>query len=303
MESMKIKITNRQICLTAVTLLCFILWYLGIPSPAAAVSQDKMNSGMNKMNENLCIQLNEMQNRITETAEKETGLISDGESAGGLSDGLQELWQDTALPINEIPTYWYFTNAGHGHYHLYYENEAACAVKKYAGMSGMENEAWALKRISFIDGMYHAYVESETGNELYILLSEMESEMYFIIMADIRNNGEAEILLQDERFSYNSMLKWYSFADWFYGEKDAAGTICFEREGEFFDHMYTDGCRYAIHDYLERTGYTGNSEWVVKENLLYVGRNGYIADIYCTNGGKGFSFLIDVWNHSYAVLE
>ncbi len=216
---------------------------------------------------------------------------------------LQGLWQENDISKQEIPSYWYFTNAGQGHYRLYQENEVAIAVKKYAGMTGMENEEWTLRRISYIDGIYHAYVESEMGNELYVLLSEIGSEMYFIIAVDIRKSGEGEILLQDERYSYNSVLEWNSYADWFYGEKRVWDSIHFECEGNYFDHTYEDGCRYAICDYLERTDGDRSSNWMIEENSLYVGRNGYIADIYCTNGEIGISLLIDVWNHSYAVLK
>lgn len=105
---------------------------------------------------------------------------------GGASDGLRKLWQENDLPTEETPDYLYFANAGEGHYRPWRENEVAFAVKKYAGMTGMENEAWELKRVNYVDGLYHAYVESETGNELYILLSEETGLETFIIAADIR---------------------------------------------------------------------------------------------------------------------
>lgn len=96
--------------------------------------------------------------------------------------------------------------------------------------------------------------------------------------------------MQDERYSYNSALTWYSYADWFYGEKTHEGTISFKRKGEFLDHMYADGCSYAICDYLERIGGGWDSEWTIEENLMYVGKNGYIAGAIARMEKRNFPF-------------
>lgn len=219
---------------------------------------------------------------------------------------LQDLWRKNHLSGDEIPSYWYFTNAGYGHYHITLENQVAFAVKEYAGMTGMEEEAWSLKRICYTDGIYHAYVESETGNELYIFLSDDETEVHapYIIAADIRANGSGEILLQNEAYSYNSMLEWHSYKSWFDGDKEAAWeNLEFLCESYMFDYSYETGWHYAVYDYLDRTGGNQDCEWIVDDNVMYVGRNGYIADISCTNGEKEFIFLVDVWNRRYAVVD
>lgn len=55
---------------------------------------------------------------------------------------------------------------------LWIENSAAFAVKDYGLNSGIGNEEWKLKRICYSEDTYQVYVESELGDELYILLSE-----------------------------------------------------------------------------------------------------------------------------------
>ena len=114
---------------------------------------------------------------------------------------LADLWQESNLSSKEIPSYWYFTNAGEGHHNLNLENAVAVAVKTYAGQNGMEKEEWELKRILYQDGIYHAYVESAAGNELYILLLDREPAlyMYHIIAADIRYNDDAGIKVRNAK--------------------------------------------------------------------------------------------------------
>lgn len=221
---------------------------------------------------------------------------------------LEDLWQDNYPPPKDIPSYSYFSNATQANYNLNLENEVACAVKIYACQNGLEHEEdeWELKRIICNDGIYHAYVESAAGNELYILLQEFGSEMYHIITADIRNNDDAEMSLHIEGCegrSYNSVLEWKSYYKLFYDGYDEEGPKIIDSTCYLHDSCYKDGVSFALYDYLDRTGGDKNSVWTLDSNSLYVGRNGCIADVYCTNGEEGLSMLIDVRNKRYTVLD
>lgn len=239
------------------------------------------------------------QDRVTSTAQSSNENV------------LADLWQESDLSSKEIPSYWYFTNAGEGHHNLNLENAVAVAVKTYAGQNGMEKEEWELKRILYQDGIYHAYVESVAGNELYILLLDREPAlyMYHIIAADIRYNDDAETSIHVEGQSgpsYNSILEWNSYLQWFQeGTEEGGLDIVHAIDATYwlYDSSYEDGIYYALYDYLDRTDGKKKSTWTIDSNSVYIGRNGCIADIYCTNGEEGISMLIDVWNKRYTVLK
>ena len=106
-------------------------------------------------------------------------------------------------PQDKWPDYDYFINAQQGHYNLTLENMAAFVVKDYALDSGMDKEEWELKRICYCEDVYQVYVESKSGNELYILLSEGQGiQPDYIIMADIRKGDGADISLYEGEYSY-----------------------------------------------------------------------------------------------------
>ncbi|MDE7131918.1 MAG: hypothetical protein K2O65_09000, partial [Lachnospiraceae bacterium] len=116
---------------------------------------------------------------------------------------IDHVWHECNLPQEEWPDYDYFINAQQGHYNLTLENMAAFVVKDYALDSGMDKEEWELKRICYCEDAYQVYVESKTGNELYILLSEGQGiQPDYIIMADIRKGDGADISLYEGEYSY-----------------------------------------------------------------------------------------------------
>ena len=108
--------------------------------------------------------------------------------------------------------------------------------------------------------------------------------------------------MQDERYSYNSMLEWYSYKDWFDG-KGAEWSLNFDITGYLHDVIYNNGFILAIYDYVDRTGKGKGATWNIDDNYTYIGRNGYIACAYCSNGVQTIRFLVDVWNKTYAVVE
>ena len=126
---------------------------------------------------------------------------------------LQNDWSSCELPVNQWPGYDYFMNANEYHYNLNYEYLAAMAVKDYSGKKNIEHENWRIKRIYENDDVYYAFVESETGRELYLLVEEQYESDYkvnYIVAADIKKNQKSENVL-GEQYSYDSTLEWYPY--------------------------------------------------------------------------------------------
>lgn len=218
------------------------------------------------------------------------------------NNAINNKWQECDLPPEEQPDYYYFTNAGQSHYNLSLEYTAAFAVKDYGLESGIDDKEWELKRICRCENAYQVYVESKTGNELYILLSEEQDiQPNYIIMADIRKGDDADVILQD-KYSYNSMLEWYSYKEWFDG-KTKDENIRFNAIGDLYDSIYNNEIFYAIYDYMDLTGGEQKGHWEIDDNDTYVGRNGYIVCANCNDGARNIIFLVDVWNKTYAVID
>lgn len=217
--------------------------------------------------------------------------------------GIESIWCECDLTAEEWPDYYFFTNAQQGHYNLTLESAVAYAVKDYALDSGMENEEWELKRIYYFEDTCQAYVESKKGNELYILFTDSQGAFpKYIIMADIRRGNGADVILQEEVYSYNSMLEWHSYKEEVDG-KDRENSLSYDVAGYLHDVIYNNGLILAICDYVDMTGGNKKATWKIDDNYTYIGRNGYIVCAYCSNGVQNIRFLVDVWNKTYAVVE
>lgn len=216
--------------------------------------------------------------------------------------GAESIWCECDLTEEEWPDYYFFTNAQQGHYNLTLESAAAYAVKDYALDSGMENEEWELKRIYYFEDACQAYVESRKGNELYILFTDSQGVFpKYIIMADIRRGNGADVILQEDVYSYNSMLEWHSYKE--VSEKDRESSLSYDAAGYLHDVIYNNELIQAIYDYMDMTGRDKEAAWKIDDNYTYIGRNGYIVCAYCSNGVQNIRFLVDVWNKTYAVVE
>lgn len=216
---------------------------------------------------------------------------------------IDRMWQECNLPQKEWPNYDYLGNEGH--YQLGLVNSTAFVVKEYAADSGMSNEEWKVKKIYSCGNTntFLAYVESKTGDELYILFSERTTEQpIYIILADVRKDADADISLPYGGYAYNSMLEWDSYKDWFDGEAEGQ-CVSYETIGEIHDSIYDVGLSCAIDDYVNRTGGDVESKWEAYGNDIYVGKNGYIACVYCRNEGQNIIFILDISNKAYAVIE
>ncbi|MCM1388187.1 MAG: hypothetical protein NC231_12735 [Bacillus sp. (in: Bacteria)] len=216
-------------------------------------------------------------------------------------DAIDNKWQNCDLEVEEWPNYDFFINAQQKHYNLSLENAVAFVVKDY--MNGKEKELWELKQIyHYKDDIYQAYTESDMGNELYILFKTNTPDTLprYVIAADIRKNNVADILLYGE-YSYNSMLEWYSYKDWFDG-KMSTGQLPFDVTNEIYDSIYNGEVRLAIYDYVDMADKDTRIHWELDGNFMYVGENGYIVCANCSNGVQNIILFVDVWNKTYAVL-
>lgn len=215
----------------------------------------------------------------------------------------RSVWQHYDLKTDEMPPYDFFLNAGEGGYHILLENDAACAVKDYAKKAGIKNEKWILKRILYRDNHYHAYVRSETGNiHLFLLIDgEWDANERYVVMADVREGGNAEIKLPYSNESYNSSLAWDSYKEYFDGNKEPSGDYRIDGRGELFDGMYDRAGSFAMYAYLDSVTGEKSCEWTIDQNSAYMG--GAIADISFTDGRETVSMLIDVSNKTYSVLD
>lgn len=238
----------------------------------------------------------ESSDAVTEPMEEKEETVETSET-----DILQDKWIKCDLSYDQMPDYYYFTNACQGHYNLTLENEVAHMIKDYALDAGMEQEEWELERITYHNGIYQAFAESKTGNELYVLLPH-DDESY-IIAADIRKNSAAKIPLQDDKYSYNSMLEWHSYERWFSGTDKIERGLRLGTIGDLYDSIYENSGYYALYAYLSDSGNEIESDWEIDSNTSYIGRNGFLASICFLNEEEQINMLIDVWNKTYVVFR
>lgn len=213
---------------------------------------------------------------------------------------LSELWISTE-DLENRPDYYFFTNSGTRHYYLDLEFGAALAIADYVQETELSDREWELKQITYMAGQYHAYVESDRKDELYLIFREGS----YIILADIRQKPKEET---GQRITYSSMLEWHSFEEWYNKEQkgevgEDSYSVIMDNEVFLYDMMYYSWGRYAVFDYLECQKIPSQGKWMMEEEHTYVGRNGYIADICFTNGSEEIELLIDVYEKTYAVVR
>lgn len=212
-------------------------------------------------------------------------------------------WRKSDLSREEWPDYYFFTNAQQGHYNLTLEYAAAFIVKDYAAEAGLSSEEWELKKIYFCEGVYQAFAESTSENELYIAFMDGIDQYDYSVIADIRRGEGEDKILRDGSCSYNSMLEWHSYMNWLDDGKDMLDGYRMNITPEIHDSIYGNGAFYALYDYLDRTGTGKKGRWEVDGNDVYVGRNGCIASVSCRSGAQTVILIVDVANKLYAVLK
>ena len=216
---------------------------------------------------------------------------------------IDDAWRKSDLPREEWPDYDYFTNAQQGHYNLTLEYTVAFIIKDYVSEVELDSEEWELKKIYFCEGVHQAFVESASGNELYIAFVDGIDQYDYSVIADIRRGEGADKILNDGNCSYNSMQEWHSYMDWLDAGKEMLNGYRLDITPEIYDSIYGNGTFYALYDYLDKAGISMKGRWEVDGNDVYVGTNGCIVSVTCQSGTQTVHLIVDVANKLYAVLE
>lgn len=218
----------------------------------------------------------------------------------------KSVWEHCDLSMGNGPDYQFFENAGEGGYHITLENLVAYALVDYADKVGMGEEEWTLKRIIYRDNHYHAFVKSDSGDHIYILIDgDWDVNERYIVMADIRKDENAGIELGNG-YAYNSGLTWHSYKEYSDGIREPKTDYKIDggsgmSDGGMYDSMYESAGTYAMYAYLDSIG-EKSCRWEIERNSAYMG-SGFIADVSFTSGSRRVSMLIDVCNATYAVLD
>ena len=55
--------------------------------------------------------------------------------------------------------------------------------------------------------------------------------------------------------------------------------------------------------YLSCVQYDKGNNWKLLEDMIYIGENGYLTDMWFSDGIQKVHIVIDVWNKLYTVVE
>lgn len=217
-----------------------------------------------------------------------------------------EYWENFDRSDQAI-TYDYFINSNQWHYDLNSEMDAACIVADYSSKEILKKENWELRCMRTRNMEDHKWVSSifvcsETGRELYILLKAggIEEDKY-VIIADIARGSSLPILLENGDYSYNSVLTWDSYREGLNINDEYL--ILIDENVYVYDNVYIDEGVCAMADYLFSKNADKREKWKIMDNMIYIGVNGYLADMWFSNGYQMVHLVIDIWNKLYTVVE
>lgn len=210
-------------------------------------------------------------------------------------------WQKLGSPEKAI-SYYFFSNAIQWHYNLNIEMCAAEVICAYAE-DDSEEGTWELR------SMHTRYTEnyrrvlsffacSEDGRELYMILDEThEAGPEYLVMADVMVDN-------DGSYSYKSSLQWKSYQDdTDSSEKYSGYSIYIDGNAYIYDSVYIDEGVNAMTDYLVSVQADKNVSWRMLEDLIYIGKNGYLADLWFSNGFQRVHMMVDIRDKQYSVVE
>lgn len=200
-------------------------------------------------------------------------------------------------------TYHFFSNANQWHYNLNHEMAVACAVVDYSERKGLKEE-WTLKKINARETKEHktimsAYVCSATGREAYLLL---EGRQYLIIADIVKGNG-LTVKLGEGDYSYGSSLSWFPYQDGKEGEDILEYSVRANDDACIYESVYLEEGILAMENYLALVKNDKGIEWHLMENMIYIGANGYLADLWFTSDSQRVHIVVDIWNRLYSVVE
>lgn len=204
----------------------------------------------------------------------------------------------------DAPTYSFFSNANQWHYNLSQEMDPAGIIIHDTKEKNQEIEPWELRRMytRWNENTYvsTAFVKSESGRELYLYIEEMEK---YLVIADIIKGNGLKNTLGDNEYSYDSSLPWRSYRKKLRKDREDSGYSIEDEWAYLYDDIYIEEGALAIEDFLKEHKADKKEKWELVNNKVYIGVNGYLADLWYSNGAQRVHIVIDVWNKKYAVVE
>lgn len=198
----------------------------------------------------------------------------------------------------------FFRDPNQKYIHVTFTDWAAIAVVNHSKKAGLEEMKWELRRI-YDRGEWNkiaAFVRSDTGRELYIYTND-EKEFKYLLAADVKEGEGLTYMLGDGRYSYDSALEWTTYETQ-PGQNGRAAQYSFTWSDNalIYDSVYLEESACAMEACLTAADAPGGS-WELLEDELYVGANGYLADVWYTNGVQKVHLFIDIWNKQYTAIE
>lgn len=202
----------------------------------------------------------------------------------------------------DVP-YSFFSNANQWHYNLTNEMDVAGVIINYTKEENQER--WELRKMytRWENKVYTstAFVRSESGRELYLYIEDMGK---FLVIADIVKGDKLAVSLGDNDYSYDSSILWTSYQKRLQTGGDTSGYSIEADEGAYiYDDIFIEEGTLAIADFLDAYEVDKKAKWKLLNNKVYIGVNGYLADLWYSDGIQRVHLVIDVWNKQYAVIE
>lgn len=235
----------------------------------------------------------------------------------GINTGNQSAYK--ALQLNqkyEMIDYWpdepidynFFTNANQWHYHMTANEMAAAGVLlNYSRHKNIPEENWELRKMDTRYDENHigvstAFVKSESGREVFFFIHDLDGGEYFVI-ADIVKGNSQQTSVGEGAYSYDSSLPWYSYSEMIQTNNKSGYTILTDEDAYIYDAVYMEEGAFAMAEFLKRQGADKRRNWYLMKDHMYIGVNGYLADLWYTNGKQRVHLAIDIWNKLYTVVE
>ena len=216
----------------------------------------------------------------------------------------EERWMEVDWGKEPAVEYDFFKDPNQKYIHVTFTDWAAAAVVNYSKKSGLEETEWELRRI-YDRGDWNkiaAFVRSDTGRELYVYTND-ENGLRYLLAADVKEGEGLTCMLGDGCYSYDSALEWITYET----QPDQKGraaqySFTWSDNALIYDPVCLEESACAMEACLTAANAPGGS-WELLEDELYVGVNGYLADVWYTNGVQKVHLFIDIWNKQYAVIE
>ena len=112
------------------------------------------------------------------------------------------------------------------------------------------------------------------------------------------------IPLGDGDYTYDSSISWFSYKERLQKRGEYLGYSILTDEGAYiYDDIYIDEGALALAEFLNVHKVDKEPKWELVKDKIYIGVNGYLADLWYSNGEKRVHMVIDIWNKLYAVIE